>query len=137
MEVFMREPRKLLLVLVSCAFLCLPGLSLWCVASYAQEAKTVSEPKPPILAEVPKLTIQNRLKDMEIAELYRQRAETSYEKARQDLLLVLQSVKVPGYDLDLKTLTYKATASPAATPPETPKPPITPPRPPKPPEAKR
>ena len=62
--------------------------------------------KAPALSEMQKLQIQNAVQKIEITQL-------RFEAARGDLMALLNGLKIPGYTLDLSTLTYKKDAPPA------------------------
>lgn len=58
-----------------------------------------AEEKPPSLSDVQKLQVQNALQRLEIAQL-------RLQAAQQDANTVLKSLTIPGWKLDLSTLTY-------------------------------
>jgi hypothetical protein len=70
------------------------------------EVAAVAPEKPPALGEVPKLQIQLAMKSIENAQLRAQQAAAEFEKARGDLLALVQAHQVAGYELDLQTLSY-------------------------------
>lgn len=58
------------------------------------------EVKAPALTEIQKLQIQNAAQKLEIAQL-------RFKAAQEELMGLLSKVSVPGYELDLATLTYR------------------------------
>jgi hypothetical protein len=72
--------------------------------------------KLPVLGEVPKLQIQLAMKSIENAQLRAQQAAAEFERARGELLALVQAHQVAGYELDLQTLGFKK-----SEPPKTPK----------------
>lgn len=56
--------------------------------------------KAPVLSEVQKLHVQNAVQRLEIAQL-------RFEAARNDLVELLKTLNVPGYTLDVATMTYQ------------------------------
>jgi predicted negative regulator of RcsB-dependent stress response len=67
----------------------------------------------PVLAEVDKLKVQNVLLRIELAQRTIQQAQADFEKARTEAQSLIQGLQVPGYTLDLQTLTYTAAKPPA------------------------
>jgi hypothetical protein len=79
--------------------------------------KPAPPPAPPTLTEVQRLTLQNALLRVQLAESRLQLAQTEFERARVEATSLLTSLQVPGYAFDLQTLTYtKAPAQPPKGP---------------------
>ena len=69
----------------------------------AQEVKA-----PPALSEVQRLQLQNLSQQLEIAQLKAQAAQRGFDRAREDIARLVLTLQVPGYSLDLQTLSYVA-----------------------------
>jgi hypothetical protein len=78
----------------------------------AQEKPTPTKVEP-ALTEVQRLQVQNVLLRIELAQRTIQQAQADFEKARTDATALMQGLQVPGYTLDLQTLTYTAAKPPA------------------------
>jgi hypothetical protein len=70
------------------------------------EPAAQTEAAKPALTDVQKLSISNLAKDMQIAQLQAQAAQAAYAKALADLQQLVTALQVPGFDLDLQTMTY-------------------------------
>ena len=80
---------------------------------YAQEkplpAPVVAAVKAdPVLSEINKLKVQNVMLRIELAQRQAQQAQADFDKARGEAQTLIQGLQVPGYDLDLQALAYKA-----------------------------
>jgi hypothetical protein len=60
----------------------------------------------PALTELHKLTLQNLAQRIELAQLRAQVAQVEFDKARTEIAALVQSLQVPGYELDLQAMTY-------------------------------
>lgn len=60
----------------------------------------------PALTEVQRLTIQNLSQQLEIAQLKAQAAQRDFDAARASIATLVKNLQVPGYTLDLNTLSY-------------------------------
>jgi hypothetical protein len=78
------------------------------------EASLPAAPVAPALTDVQKLSIAGLAKDMQIAQLQAQAAQAAYAKALAELQQMVTALQVPGFDLDLQTMTY--TPKPAEKP---------------------
>jgi hypothetical protein len=67
---------------------------------------TRAQDTAPTLTDVQKLTIQNLAQRIEIAQLRAQQAQAEFDKARQAIGKLVQSLQVEGYELRLETLEY-------------------------------
>ncbi len=76
----------------------------------AQEPKP--EVKPPAVSEVQRLTFQNAVLRMKLAEQQARVAQAEYDKARQDAEAIVTALQVPGFTLDQQTLTYAKAPEP-------------------------
>ena len=60
----------------------------------------------PVLGDLQKLQIQVLVQKIEIAQLRAQAAQEAFERAREEITKLVQSLQVPGYDLSLERLEY-------------------------------
>jgi hypothetical protein len=74
----------------------------------------------PTLTDVQKLTLQNVLLRIELAQRQAQQAQSDFDKARTEAQQLVSSLQVPGYDLDIAGLKY--TPMKPAEPPAVPAP---------------
>ena len=101
------------LVVVACAAL---GVAQEKPAPAKPPEATISTEKPPVLTEIQKLTIQNLIQRIEIAQLRAQAATEAFERAREEITMLMQSLQVPGYNLSLERLEYTKKAEPKKEP---------------------
>lgn len=66
-----------------------------------------SPAKSPVVTDVQRLTLQNALLRVQLAESRVQLAQSEFERARGEAANLLTSLQVPGYTLDLQTFTYQ------------------------------
>jgi hypothetical protein len=77
----------------------------------------------PTLTDVQKLQIQNIAQRIEIAQLRAQQAQRDFDAANADAQKLIAALQVPGYTLDLQTLTYTKAPAGQPTPDTAPAPP--------------
>lgn len=75
-----------------------------------QEKPAPQPQQPPALTEVQKLQIQNLTQRLEIAQLRMQAAQADFDKAREEIGVLVKSLHVAGWDLNLQTMTYQKKA---------------------------
>jgi hypothetical protein len=83
------------------------------VAIAQEPQKTDAAAKTPALTDVQKLQIQNLAQRLELTQTQIRAAQLDYERTAQTLTGLLQALQVPGYDLNLQTLTYTPKPEPA------------------------
>jgi hypothetical protein len=72
----------------------------------AQEPKSVAaEPKPPAITDVQRLTLQNAVLRMRLAQ-------AEFDKARDEAALLLVELQKPGWVFDQQTMTYTKASDP-------------------------
>jgi hypothetical protein len=67
---------------------------------------------PPTLTDVQRLQVQVLVQRLEIAQLKARAIEQEFETVKARLLEVSKALEVPGYELNLNTLTYAPKAGP-------------------------
>lgn len=91
-------------------------VSLGAGAALAQNKTAPTSAAAPQLTDVQKLQVQNALLRLEAAQLRATLAQGDVEKARAEGSQLVAALNVPGYELDLQTLTYVKTPEPVKTP---------------------
>ncbi|HXG72908.1 MAG TPA: hypothetical protein VNJ04_20115 [Gemmatimonadaceae bacterium] len=82
-------------------------------AAQQQPAAGAATAGGPTLTEVQRLQVQTLAQSIEIAQLRAQQAQRDFAQAREQLTTLVQSLQVPGFDLDLQTMTYTKKPTPA------------------------
>lgn len=91
-------------------------VSLGAAAALAQNQTAPASAAAPQLTDVQKLQVQNALLRLEAAQLRATLAQADVDKARADGSQLVAALNVPGYELDVQTLTYVKTPEPVKTP---------------------
>jgi hypothetical protein len=90
---------------------------VWAVIGLAQGPPPVpTPPDSPVLTEVQKLQLQNAIQKMQLAQAAIQLAQVEFDKSRDSAQALLKGLQVPGYELNLETMTYVKAAPPPVTP---------------------
>jgi hypothetical protein len=73
-----------------------------------QTAPTTSSPSaaPPVLSDAQKVQVRLLTQQLEIASLRAQLAQADFEKTQTALRALVESWRVPGYELDVSTLSF-------------------------------
>ena len=80
-------------------------------AAEAQE-QPMKEPAAPSLTDSQKAQLKVQTQQLEILQLKFQLLQREFDDAKRDLMQTLGKLDVPGYTLDLQTLTYHPTVVP-------------------------
>jgi hypothetical protein len=96
------NPYKAVMVLLVVCGLVVPMIA----QDKPTQATATEQAKAPALTDVQKLGIVNLAKDIQIAQLQAQAAQAAFDKAQAELQKLIASLQVPGYTLDLNTMTY-------------------------------
>ena len=86
------------------------------VVAFAGTAWGQAPAAPTPITDVHKLTIKNLAQQMTIAQLSMEKAQRDFTEAQEALTRLVQSLQVPGYDLNLQTFEYMKKPDPPKAP---------------------
>lgn len=82
----------------------------------AVAAQEPPKPTAPVLTTEQKQAVVILSQRIELAQLRAQAAQVEFEKARAEIAQLVQSLQVPGFDLDLQAMTYTKKPEPPKAP---------------------
>ena len=105
-----------LVVVATTAAMMFVALSFIGTMVFAQDKPPVVAVADPTLTEVQKLQLQNTIQKMQLAQAAIQLAQVEFERSRDSAQTLLKTLQVPGYELNIETMTYTKIVAPSPLP---------------------